>query len=415
MHATPLDKDRLIEDVYIQEAERIKSQPFDSHIEQNKYLELCGSAHDTALDNLKSALDAVQKFFPIDPTKGDIANNTLTYVELGINVAFQTLRNYSVKLSYVQKLSDHANALLSALEELDPQNVINARRLANDAIKYKDAMVRLWNEVNEITLSRSGDEGGKKLRWSKLGEGVPSTMARGSSKEGKAREREREIESDGSFPTGDGDRWRWRGDRERQISGDGDQRGWRGAYGDRWVGREVYKKIIKESGQEDIFQMETDITEVGGVAVFLLTAGIMVWDIFTSAHVETFARDSVQTMANIGGGLIGNVVAEVAATIVADTILASEIFLTGVALLSGIGATFIIAEIAGLFLDMIFGSGGKKVLSTDNIKCYVAPLPDGAEIANQIFHDKNIQASARPLGAKHNISPPAGPLLRDDC
>ncbi|KAM7486125.1 hypothetical protein LguiA_002134 [Lonicera macranthoides] len=120
---------------------------------------MCGSAHDTALDNLKSALDAVQKFFPIDPTKGDIANNTLTYVELGINVAFQTLRNYSVRLS--------------------------------------DAMVRF-----QLELGYEGEfsdlEDTQKL--------------------------------------------------------------------------EVYKKIIKESGQEDIFQMEMDITDVGGIAVFLLTA-----------------------------------------------------------------------------------------------------------------------------------------------
>ncbi|KAM7489130.1 hypothetical protein LguiB_026614 [Lonicera macranthoides] len=364
------DLQQLIEDVYIQEAERIKSQPFDSPIEQNKYLELCGSAHDTALDNLKSALDAVQKFFPIDPTKGDIANNTLTYVELGINVAFQTLRNYSVRLSYVQKLSDHANTLLNALEELDPQNIINARRLAKDAIKYRDAMVRyLQNYKNGLSTAFSNWVKSQGLTFAELVEKF-----------------QLELGYEGEFS-----------DLEDTQK------------------LEVYKKIIKESGQEDIFQMEMEITEVGGIAVFLLTAGIMVWDIFTSAHIETFARDTVQTMANIGGGLIGDVVAEVAATIVADTILASEIFLTGVSLLSGIGATFIIAEIAGLFLDMIFGSGGKKVLSTDNIKCYVAPLPDGAEIANQIFHDKNIQASARPLGAKHNISPPAGPLLRDDC
>ncbi|KAM7489126.1 hypothetical protein LguiB_026610 [Lonicera macranthoides] len=336
------DLKQLIEDVYIQEAERIKSQPFDSPIERDKYLEMCGSAHDTALDNLKSALDAVQKFFPIDPTKGDIANNTLTYVELGINVAFQTLRNYSVRLSYVQKLSDHANALLSALEELDPQNVINARRLANDAIKYRDAMVRyLQNYKNGLSTAFSNWVKSQGLTFAELVEKF-----------------QLELGYEGEFS-----------DLEDTQK------------------LEVYKKIIKESGQEDIFQMEMDITEVGGVAVFLLTA-------------ETFARDTVQTFANISGGLIGNVIADVAATIVADTILASEIFLTGVALLSGIGATFIIAEIAGLFLDISFGSGGKKVFSTDNIKCYVAPLPDGAEIANQILHDKNIQASEQPLGAK---------------
>ncbi|KAM7486123.1 hypothetical protein LguiA_002132 [Lonicera macranthoides] len=349
------DLQQLVEDVYIQETERIKSQPFDSPVERDKYLELCGSAHDTALNNLKSALDAVQKFFPIDPTKGDIANNTLTYVELGINVAFQTLRNYSVRLSYVQKLSDHANALLSALEELDPQNVINARRLANDAIKYRDAMVRyLQNYKNGLSTAFSNWVKSQGLTFAELVEKF-----------------QLELGYEGEFS-----------DLEDTQK------------------LEVYKKIITESGQEDIFQMEMDITEVGGVAVFLLTAGIMVWDIFTSAHIETFARDTVQTFANISGGLIGNVIADVAATIVADTILASEIFLTGVALLSGIGATFIIAEIAGLFLDMIFGSGGKKVFSTDNIKCYVAPLPDGAEIANQILHDKNIQASAQRLGAK---------------
>lgn len=150
---------------------------------------------------------------------------------------------------------------------------------------------------------------------------------------------------------------------------------------------QVYDKIIRASGRENIFT--TDIIEDGGSAVLLLAAAIMVWDIFTAGHtIGTTFRDAVAA-ASIGGGMLEDVVqAVVNVAMEGAAEEAAVYFALGVGILGGFAGGFIIGAFAGPILDLNFSSGGTATLSTQGIRCYVAPKPDGAVLACQISHNK---------------------------
>ncbi|KAM7497481.1 hypothetical protein LguiA_021895 [Lonicera macranthoides] len=333
----------LAEIIYRREAEVIKSQPFNSSIERNKFLDDCKVTYDAVLDILKYMEELYDKYVE-DVSKGPIAHQMFSYVEHGVNVSLQVVRNYSVRVSFLTKLQTHTDSLVAELHHLDSEVATDVEKLAAKAAKYNDVMIKcLENYKNPVSAAFS--------RWVKSSRMTFDQLLKRYMPD---------VGYKGSFESLE----------EAQKI-------------------EVYDEILRASGRGNIFKI--DIKEVGAAAVLLLAAGIMVWDIFTAEHkTETAFRDAAVTAASISGGMLGDVVQAVVRVALADVVEGATYFAMGVGLLVSFAGAFIIGAFAGVILDLIFSSGGTATLSTDGIKCYVAPMPDGAVLARQISHDKKI-------------------------
>lgn len=149
----------------------------------------------------------------------------------------------------------------------------------------------------------------------------------------------------------------------------------------------MYEKIIEASGRGRVIVNQLSAAlGVAGIAVLLFTAGMMVWDIFSSEHIlQTAAHDAVVTVASVGGAMLGEVVGTALSTELVG-VEASALFVLMAGIVTGIVGAFILGAFAGWLIDLIFGSGGSATLSTDGHRCYVAPMPDGVVLARQIAH-----------------------------
>lgn len=146
---------------------------------------------------------------------------------------------------------------------------------------------------------------------------------------------------------------------------------------------QVYGDIIAASGRGN-----TIITNLSkglgatGIVVLLATAAIVVWDVVASAHpVQAAVGDAVQLAAGVGGAYLGDVLATAAAAGLDAS--PGFIFLAGVA--GAIAGAVLIGAFVASLVDEIFSSG-KSTLSMAGYQVYVAPLPDGRELASRLVH-----------------------------
>jgi len=150
----------------------------------------------------------------------------------------------------------------------------------------------------------------------------------------------------------------------------------------------VYNEIIEESGRGQIISELLDkVCGVAGTAVLFFTLGIMVWDIYSSAHpLDTAAKDAAMAAASVDPAAIMQVVEAVAATLTEEAEI-STVFVAMAGMLSGIAEAAIIAAVAGAVVYFIFASGGKKPNHhIEDQDCYVSQMPDGPGLARQIAH-----------------------------
>ncbi|KAM7502491.1 hypothetical protein LguiB_001395 [Lonicera macranthoides] len=330
----------LGEIIYRKESEVIKSQPFSSSTERNKYLDDCKTTYDSALNIVEDIEELYDKYVE-DVSKGPIAHQMFSYVEHGVNVSFQVVKNYSVRASFLNKLKNHTDSLSAELAQLDSQIATDVEKLAAKAAKFEEVMMKcLKNYKNPVSAAFSKWVKSNRLTFNQLLKRYKS-----------------ELGFRGSFESLE----------EAQKI-------------------EVYDEIVRVSGRGNIFKM--GIKEVGATAFLLLAAGIMVWDIFTAEHkIETAFRDAAVTAASISGGLLGDVVNAVVRVAIADAIEGATYYALAAGLLASFAGAFIIGAFAGAILDLIFSSGGTAPLSTQGLKCYVAPMPDCVVLARQISYN----------------------------
>ncbi|KAK1296271.1 hypothetical protein QJS10_CPB15g02103 [Acorus calamus] len=306
---------KLASIIYRQEVEAIRNIKFQSEPELAKFLRDSRSCY----ESVPSLLDAASQ----------------------LQHKWQTVRNYTLRINYLKKISDHSKTLMKALNELDPENKTDVRNLANDVALYNEAMM-------EYTKKHQSPASQNYSKWVKdSGFKFPDLVQR----------YQRELNFDGLFTD--------LLDRQRL---------------------KVYVKIIEASGRGRVAVLDklSNAFEVVGIAVLVFTTGMIVWDIFTSAHVlQTATREAVVGIASAGGAVLGEVVGVAVSTISA---WASPLFVLVAGLVTSICGAFILGQFAGWLIDLIFRSGGTAPLSTDGHRCYVAPMPNGEVLARQIAH-----------------------------
>ncbi|KAK1296858.1 hypothetical protein QJS10_CPB15g02096 [Acorus calamus] len=327
--------------IYLQEAEAIQNIKFKSEPELAKYLRDCKSGYDSALSLLNAASESQQKWKD-DQTRSPIAHDLFDYVVVSLNYGLQTVRNYTLRINYLNKITDHSKTLMKALDELDPENQTDVASLAKDVTLYKNAMIE-YSKKYQSPASKNYS------KWIKdTGLTFPDLVNR----------YQMELDFDGLFTD--------LLDKKKL---------------------QVYVKIIEVSGRGKIaVEGLSNAFEVLGMAVQVLTAGMMVWEIFSSDHVlQTVTRDAVVAAASAGGEILGEVVAAAVSTIMVG-VEAAPLFVLLAGVVTSIVGAFFLGEFAGWLVDLIFGSGGTAPLSTDGHRCYVSQMPDGEVMARQIAH-----------------------------
>lgn len=141
--------------IYRQEAQIIRSQPFNSSSERNQYLNDCQSTYESLLNILKDIEELYDKYAE-DVSKGPIAHQMFSYVEHGVNAALQVVKNYSARVSFLSKLQNHTDSLIAELHELDSEIATDVEKLAAKAAKYDEVMIKcLENYKNPISAAFS--------------------------------------------------------------------------------------------------------------------------------------------------------------------------------------------------------------------------------------------------------------------
>ncbi|KAK8934418.1 hypothetical protein KSP39_PZI014238 [Platanthera zijinensis] len=329
--------------IYYQEVDATNNIKFSSEPELAKYLRDCKSNYDSVLGLLNSGGE-VERKFEDDSSRAPIAHDIFSYIVYCANSALQAVQNYTLRMNYLDKISKHATTLINGLQELDPKNVINVRRLAKDAVLYRNAMLE-YTRKNQSIASRNFS------KWLKDS---------GLKFEELVKRYQTKLKFDGPFENLE----------EQQKL-------------------QVYEEIIEASGRGRVIvnQFSTAVG-IAGIAVLLFTAGMMVWDIFSSDHIlQAATRDAVVSAASIGGAMLGEVVGAALATELVG-VQASALFVLFAGIATSILGAFIIGGFVGWLIDLIIGSGGNATLSTDGLRSYVAPMPDGVVLARQIAHQQ---------------------------
>ncbi|KAJ8898878.1 hypothetical protein K2173_008187 [Erythroxylum novogranatense] len=170
--------------------------------------------------------------------------------------AVRLVSNYCSRRHYLDKIKENANALIKALQEIDPNNVVNVGRLAKGATTFRNAMLEYVRKKNR-PVSRYF------AKWFKdIGLSFGALVKRYQSK----------LNFQGPF---------------RNL--EGAQK------------LQVYNSIIKASGRGRItVNQVSKALRATGMAVLIFTAGIAVWDVYTSDNkLQTTTENAV------GGGTLG--------------------------------------------------------------------------------------------------------------
>jgi hypothetical protein len=149
---------------------------------------------------------------------------------------------------------------------------------------------------------------------------------------------------------------------------------------------EVYNSIIDESGRASIPKLE--LASAGlGIAVLVVGAGLMVWDIFTAEYkIEAVLTNSLSTLSEIGAFAVQFAVEGAVTEAVADVELG--VFIVSLAgFVAGTVAGLLFVAVSGLLIDLILGGGGKTAPSVEDLKFHTIKMPDGMALALQIAHD----------------------------
>ncbi|GER26421.1 sulfoxide reductase heme-binding subunit YedZ [Striga asiatica] len=159
---------------------------------------------------------------------------------------------------------------------------------------------------------------------------------------------------------------------------------------------EVYASIIEASGRLTVLtrsdgpppsiSYRKKKPAYGSAAMHLMDIGQIIWDVYSSDHpITTATREALVFAAEAGGAALGKLVGAAIATQLTGQ-AATTLFVTAMGLVGGFVGGFILGALAGFLFDLIFSSGGQRPLPTDGFILYVAPMPNGNDIAKQIAY-----------------------------
>ncbi|XP_057960164.1 uncharacterized protein LOC131152344 [Malania oleifera] len=347
---------RLAELIYRQEAQAIQNIQFGSEPERVKYLRTSRSNYEAALALLDAGADLVKgesvAAADKDDRRSSTARDVYDYIVYCVHLALEGISNCTVRSCYLSKIKEHADELITTLREMHPKDVTKIAKMADDAAQYRNEMLeyfRSWQSPASRSFSKYLKQSGKTFEQL-------VTIYQG------------ELNFAGEF---------------KNLS--------------EAQKLEVYNKIIEKSkrGRPSV-NIGARIAGSVGLAVLLFTAGVMVWDIFSSEHeIPKAVHDVVVTTASVGGAMLGQLIGTTLARNVLVGVQAMELFVALTGLITGILGAFIIGEFAGWLIDLIIGSASSVPFSTDGLKCYVAPMPDGIALARQILHQEELKTSEK--------------------
>ncbi|KAG6469613.1 uncharacterized protein LOC122031736 [Zingiber officinale] len=326
--------------------------------DQLEYLRMSNN-NMTSVNTLLDNCNAIVIRYKDDGVRRPIAEQILAYTEHCLNNALQLIRNYTLRRSYLDKMTDHQLQLFQALEELDTSSG-DAVLDFTESIQEHDRLVMSYMRLN--LNSHASAEFSRYLR--NVGIGFDELVRSYQSRLGyTGRFEDLEI--------------------EQKL--------------------EVYAAIIEASGRlsvllpeqgkgDDTVLKASSITyrekkpNYGSAAMFLIDVGQIIWDVYSSDHpITTATREALVLAAETGGAALGKLVGVAIATQLTGQ-AATTLFVTAVGLIGGFVGGFILGAVAGFLFDRIFSSGGQAVLPTDGFIVYVATMPNGHDLAKQIAH-----------------------------
>ncbi|CAA0838395.1 Unknown protein [Striga hermonthica] len=364
---------------------------FSSIGEQLQYLRIANdnmASVNTILDDANAMLHSYRG----DSARLSVANIIHTYVEHSLNNALQLVPNYTLRRDYLDKMIEHHKVVFEALESLNTNDQSQVNELA-EAVKELD-------DVN-ISYMRLSLNPHASAEFSRYLRSIAITF-------------------------------------EDLVSGHQRQLGYTGTFENLEIEQklDVYASILERSGRlsvlaaynnelatttgnkllggDDDVDMKSDdsaaaskaapaatfdlnvpvkasavlysrkMPSLGSAAMFLLDIGMIVWEVYSADHSLTMAlREALIFAAEVGGAALGKLVGVTVASGLTG-LAATTLFVTAVGLVTGFVGAFIFGALAGFLFDRIFSTGGQAPLPTDGFVVYVAPMPNGHQIARQI-------------------------------
>ncbi|KAK9681861.1 hypothetical protein RND81_10G032600 [Saponaria officinalis] len=315
--------------------------------ERNKYLDNCNASYDGMIKLLNDRDDLTQKYKD-STTSEDVKKIVETihhYITYCLNMSMQCIRNCTLRVTCVNKIQEHFVDLSKAVEELQPDDLAAAGRLAEEVTAYKNFMWEYTTSCRSAT-SRAVSEA-YSLVISQEGITFQELVDRHKNK----------LELEGDFADLDEfDKFR------------------------------VYKSITEESGRVSLPLMDVASASLG-IAVLVATAALIAFDIFESGFkLEAIVRNAFNVAADVGSFAV-QLAVDSAMVAEAEFEGAAILVVAGASFLAGILAAVLFTAASGYIIDMIFGSGGKIELQTDELQFHKLEVPDGMAIAYEISHD----------------------------
>lgn len=277
------------------------------------------------------------------PEAAQVARDVHDYVIYGLNLCMQNVRNCCMRVDVLGKLRAHYDALAQGLAD-DPDAV------AAEAAEFKASMREYCYSHRSAAARARSREYSNVLRLE--GVDLPELL------------------------------------RRQQVT-----LGYAGDFEDLKDSQklEVYNSVIVASGRAKLPDQlilsgrsgRKGKTLAEAISVFIMAAGNMVYDVFTTEHnAEAILRGSLNVMAAVGAFAV-----DVAVTGAVTKAVASA----GLGLFACSLAGFVVGAIAGLIfitvsgrlIDLIIGSP-RKVPPIQDLKFHTAVMPDGMTLANQI-------------------------------
>ncbi|KAM1003013.1 hypothetical protein FF1_003328 [Malus domestica] len=323
----------LARTLYYKETEAILHTKFNSETELAKRLKDCKDGYQSALALLDAGSELEHRFRN-DEARASTAQEIFGYIINGANYALQTVRNSSLRSHCVEKVREHVKLLADAIEV-----VRNVNDVAKEVTEYRKAML-------EYTRRHQNPPSREFSRWLK-GSGI------------KYEELVQRYQAKLKF------RGRFKDLKDVQKI-------------------QVYEEIIEASGRGKVKGHRlSKVLGVAGISVFLFSAGVTVWEIYLADNpLQTATRAAVVAMSSVGGATLGSAIG----VALSSCLPVHPLFVVMAGIIVSIAGAFILGDFAGWLVDLIFKSGGSTTLSTEGLRCYVAPMPDGVALARQILH-----------------------------
>ncbi|XP_057958763.1 uncharacterized protein LOC131151538 [Malania oleifera] len=141
-----------VEIIYGKEVQAIQHIQFGSEPECAKYLCTSRSNYEAALALLDAGASLVKSESAAALDKDDhrslTARDVYDYTVYCVHLALEGISNYTVRSSYLSKVKEHADELITTLREMHPEDVTKIAKMANDAAQYRNEMLDYQRKLN---------------------------------------------------------------------------------------------------------------------------------------------------------------------------------------------------------------------------------------------------------------------------